>query len=179
MTHLGELGLRPDLDADDAVPVELDTFGWYGETFAVADRLSALGLLRMAWDSRQADTLRRNAGITRKRATTPEARAAADEIEAQADRDEMAAMYQFLRSTLAPGEWDRFEEVTHLAGADDQVMSGLIQQLIGVISARPTMRPSGSADGLSTSTPGSPGSSLVLSDHDRQVAELFFAGSTP
>jgi hypothetical protein len=172
MTHLGELGLRADVTADDA-GAELDSFDWFGETFTIAARLSALNLLRMAWESRQSDDAGRRADMARKQGRTGQAA----ELTAEADRNEMAAMWEFLQATLGPGEWERFVEVSNLAAADDEALSGLIQQVIGVITDRPTRRPSASAGGSSTNTAGQLVRSHVLSDHDRQVAELFFAGS--
>jgi hypothetical protein len=177
MAHLGELAPDTEVDAA-AAEVDRDTFDWYGETFAVADRLSAVVVLRMAWQSREADKLRRRADTDRKRARTEDARDAADALSAQADRDDMAAMWEFLTGVLGPGEWDRFVEVTSLACASDEALGGLIQQLIGVISDRPTRQPSASPAGLSTSTPTSPGTSPGLTAKDLQDAELFFEGST-
>lgn len=176
MTHLGTLSPHTDPVAADAEPPDLDTFDWYGETFAVAERLSALAVLKYAWASRQAELLARRAGIDRKRAQSDEAREAADELDAAGTRDHMAALYDFLRGVLAPGEWDRFEEVTTLAAAPEDVLIGLVQELIGVIGARPTRQPSASAGGPSTNTAGSAGSSSAVgSEKARQDAELFHA----
>lgn len=176
MPHLGSLSPAVGT-ADDAAELERDTFDWYGETFAVADSVSALTLLRMAWDSRQADGLRNRATIARRRARTDAERAAADELDAQAERDELASMWSFLRSTLAPGEWDRFVEVSELAGAPPDAVGELIQTLIGVITARPTRQPSASAGGRSTSSVSSLVPSQPLTPKELQDAELFFAGS--
>lgn len=168
MAHLGSLS--PEFTVGDVQDApERDTFDWYGETFVLADRLSPLLVMRMAYDSRIADGLRAQAKAAQQRGDVDRAQ----ELDATADRDEAASMYAFLRATLAPGEWDRFLEQTSLAGAPDDVLAGLIQTLIGVITDRPTKRPSGSPVGPSTSTGGSAVRSS-LSPAQRQAAELFY-----
>jgi hypothetical protein len=178
MAHLGSLSPDLDVDPDAAVSVERDTFDWYGETFEIAERLSAVVVLRMAWQSREADRMGRRAQLDHKRARTDGERTAADELEATADRDEMAAMYEFLQSVLGPGEWDRFVEQTVLAAAPDDAIGGLIQKLLGVIAARPTRPSSASPDGRWTNTTTSRVNSPSLTAKELQDAELFFAGST-
>lgn len=173
MAHLGSLS--PEVTAQDAEQApERDTFDWYGETFTLAERLSPLLVMRMAYDSRIADGLRAQAKAARNRGDVDKA----DDLEGTADRDEAASMYAFLRSTLAPGEWEPFLDHTTLAGAPDDALSGLITTLIGVITDRPTRRPSGSPGGPSMTTPGSVARSS-LSPAQAQAAELFYGRTGP
>jgi hypothetical protein len=175
MTHLGSLS--PDLDIEALADTpELDTFEWFGEVFTVAPNLSALSLLRYAVDMQTAGGQERRGQVARKRARTDSEREAADELTGAAAVTQMAGAYAFLKSVIGPGEWESFEEVTNLASASEEALGGLIQALVGVIAARPTRQPSGSAGGPSTTGLSSPvASPSRASAKEAQDAELFYA----
>jgi hypothetical protein len=175
MSHLGSLS--PDLATEglDDAP-ELDTFEWFGEIFTVAPNLSALAILRYAWDMKTSEDQERRGQLNRRRARTDTERSDADDLIGTSTVTQMAAAYVFLKSVIGPGEWTRFEEITNLACADENVLGSLINNLIGAISARPTRQPSGSAGGPSTTGPSSPvASPSLVSAKEAQDAELFYA----
>jgi hypothetical protein len=177
MAHLGVLS--PDLTVDglDDAP-ELDTFEWFGEVFTVAPNLSALAILRFAWDTKAAEGQERRGQLNRRRARTDTERGEAEELIGGAAATQMSAAYGFLKSVIGPGEWPRFEEVTDLACANEDTLGELITALVGVITARPTRQPSASAGGLSTTGPSSQAASpspVSVTAKERQDAELFYA----
>lgn len=119
-----------------------DTFGFFGETFAIADEISPLPLMKFA---------------------------AAAESGLESDTMEgLAAMYELLRSCLAAEPhvdpetgrviahgWPRLERLVVEQRIDSGELLRLCAALIEADTGRPTERPSFSQDGPSTGTPSS------------------------
>jgi hypothetical protein len=136
MVMIGEFGAAAR-DADDAT--EPDTFKFYGETFAVADRVGAMPLLRFA--------------------AVADAGAQAEEMEG------LAAMHELLRDCLVAepitaevdGEskivahgWAHFQRVAASNKAEAEELMEVCGAIYQVVSGRPTRQPSVSTAGLST-----------------------------
>lgn len=133
MALIGEFGAAAR-DAEETV--EPDEFKFYGETFAVADKVGAMPLLRFA--------------------------AVAESGTQAEDMEGLAAMHELLRDCLAPGDWPRFQKVAADRKADAEELMEVCGAVYQAITGRPTKRPSASADGSSPTTV----SSKVLSSSE-------------
>jgi hypothetical protein len=110
---------------------EPDTFLFCGETFRVADEVGAMPLMRFA-------------------------AAAASGLDS-ADMDGLVAMTEMIRDTINPEDWARFQQVATDNKADGELLMEVCQGLYEHISARPTVKPTDSSDGLQTTGSGSSG----------------------
>jgi hypothetical protein len=100
---------------------EPETFEFLGESFAVAERVSTLALMRFAKIA--------SAGV---------------------DVDDMAglaAMYDLLQQAVDPSDWARFESHADAQRVQSDDLLAVIQEVLPIIAARPTGRPSDSSDG--------------------------------
>lgn len=121
MPNIGTFGAA----AREADPeVEPDTFGFFGETFEVADRVGAMPLLRFASVAEQGTQAEDLAGL--------------------------AAMHELLRDCLASGEWPRFQKVAADNKASAEELMAVCGAVYQAVTGRPTRQPSDSSDGLST-----------------------------
>lgn len=112
---------------------EPDTFVFYGDTFTVREQVSALPLMKYAHAAVQ---------------------------NSSNEAYELAAIYEFIRSTVLPEEWDRFERVAIDNAADEAVLIQVTRAIYMAVTSRPTKRPSDSSAGPQPTTNGSnPGSS--------------------
>lgn len=71
----------------------------------------------------------------------------------------LAAMYSLLQSTIADDEWDRFVDHASKTRADNDDLMAVVNEAIGAISGRPTVRPSVSSGGPSSTNVSSVGDS--------------------
>jgi hypothetical protein len=78
------------------------------------------------------------------------------------DMEGMAAMYELLQDCIATHDWDRFERDMTAKKADGQDLFSVIGEVIEILSARPTRRPSGSSSTSSTTTGSSTDSSSAV-----------------
>lgn len=110
-----------------------DRLVFEGESFAVADKVGLMALMRFAHVAKR--------GV---------------------DSDELAglaAMYDLLAQVIAPEDWDRFQDHALAVHADGDTLMGVIPAAIEIISGRPTLRPSDSSDGSQTTNGNSAGDS--------------------
>lgn len=113
-----------------------DTITFLGRDYAVADKLGLMPLIKFAYVA--------NKGTE------------------GSDMEGMAAMYTLLRSVIEDEQWPAFEEHATEARATDDDLMEAVQQAIGVMTARPTSRPSDSSDGPSSTETSSSDASLSL-----------------
>lgn len=112
---------------------------FFGERFTIADRIGLMPLMRFAKVAQ--------AGVD------------------SADLAGLAAMYDLLEQCLAEDEWRRFQVCADKNRADGEQLMGVVAEVMGKLSARPTSRPSGSSDGPSIIEPRSEaGSSSAVMD---------------
>lgn len=137
MASIGEFGAAArEADPDQ----EPDTFKFYGETFAVAERVGAMPLLRFA--------------------------AVAEEGTQAEEMEGLAAMHELLRDCLiaepitaeVDGEtkviahgWSHFQKVAASNKVDAEELMEVCGAIYQAVSGRPTQRPSVSTDGPSSS----------------------------
>lgn len=140
--------------ADAAEQTEPDTFTLYGETFTVADQVSTIPLMRLAKVATTSNDIEKHG--------SPEEIAAAERVA-------LAALHDFIEQTLAPGEFARFCEVAVAHRMGDDALWTLGQTLYGVISGRPTKRPSSSLSGQPPTSPGLKPTSAALAAAGEQV----------
>ncbi len=124
--HLGEFGTAA---RDDAPVVEVDTFVFHGETFAVRQKVSTMPLLKFADVAEQGAQAEEMAGL--------------------------AAMYQLITSCVVPGDVARFERTATDNGSDSAELMEVCGALYRAVTGRPTRELSDSAGGLSTTSESS------------------------
>lgn len=100
-----------------------------GETFATADKIGLMPLMRFA----------------------KVAKAGAD---AQ-DMDGLAALYDLLKQCIAPADWQRFEDAADRTQAEGDELMAVIGGVFEALSARPTRLPSDSSAGREPTPPKS------------------------
>ena len=100
-----------------------------GERFAIRERVAVMALMRFA--------------------NVAKAGTDSDDVEG------LVAMYELLEHCIAPSDWLRFQEHALATAADDKELMGVVRRTIGVLSARPTSRPSDSSDGPTSTAPTS------------------------
>lgn len=118
-----------DAARDAGVPAEPDTFGFKGEVFTLRDRIGAMTLMQFA--------------------------AVAVKGVHASDMEGLAAVYRMLEDVVAVEDWQRFMDVAREHAASDDELLFVIKQAIQVIANRPTVRPSGSPGGPSSTTASS------------------------
>lgn len=82
----------------------------------------------------------------------------AEAVQAGVDSESLgglAAMKGMLRDCLAEDEWPRFWEATRANKVDGETLSLVCAKVYEVISGRPTVSPSDSSDGRSSTSPSS------------------------
>ncbi len=107
-----------------ASPVE---FG--GESFAVADRIGHMALMRFAKAAQ--------AGVD------------------SSDMAGLAAMYDLLEQCIDPADWPRFEKAADRTRADGEELMRVVVEVMARVTDRPTSRPSASSDGPRVTEPRS------------------------
>jgi hypothetical protein len=123
---LGAFGqAADDIEAGDAA----DTLTFYGQTFHVAASVGAIPLMRFAHSARS--------GV------------------GTGDLDGLSAMYDMIRDCLAPGEFDRFEQVAVEHKADGDVILEVCRAVYEALAGRPTEQPSPSSAGRRRTTSSS------------------------
>lgn len=132
-----------DAAAQQQTQTEPDTFTLHGETFTVAEYVSAIPMMRLAKVAAAAENL---TGATPERI-------------AQVEREGLVALHDFLEQALAPGEFTRFCDLATAQRFSDELLFQVAQRLYGVITARPTTRPSSSSAGQPPTSPPSSTSS--------------------
>lgn len=116
-----------------------DTVTFAGQEFTVAGKIGAMPLMRFARVARR--------GVD------------SNELEG------LAAMYDLLEQCIDPGDWPRFERAADESRADGDELMAVVQDVMAVVSGRPTSRPSDSSDGSQTMSTSSPaGSSSPVID---------------
>lgn len=123
MSSLGDL--TPT--AQDGVEVEPDTFVFYEETFRTRGAIGLMPLVRFAYISRT------GVGLD--------------------DMEGLAAVYEMVRDCLHPDDWDRFQDVCAVKGADEDAVLGVVRVCIQAAAARPSLRPSDSQPGSPSTDP--------------------------
>lgn len=98
-----------------------------GQDFAVRDRIGAMPLMRFAKIAKTG----MDAG----------------------DMEALSVIYDLLQSTVAPADWQRFEQAAVDSGADGDELLAVVVDAVKVISGRPTSQPSDSSGGLRTTSP--------------------------
>lgn len=104
-----------------------------GESFAVADQVGLMPLMRFA-------------------------ELAANGMDLY-DMESLVAINNVLRECIHADDWGRFEAHATKVHADDEDLMRMVGQVIAIITARPTSRPSDSSDGPSTTNGPSAGGS--------------------
>lgn len=107
------------------MPSDAVEFG--GELFIVADKIGLMPLMRFAKVAK--------AGVD------------------SADLDGLAAMYDLLEQCIAPEEWARFEAHADKIRADGEELMRVVGKVFEILTDRPTVRPSDSSDGPTTTGP--------------------------
>lgn len=115
------------------MPAEPDTFGFKGSVFTLRDAIGAMTLMQFA--------------------------AVAVKGVHASDMEGLAAVYRMLEDVVAADDWQRFQDVARASAATDDELLAVIKQAIQAIAARPTVRPSGSPDGPSSTMGSSRGDS--------------------
>jgi hypothetical protein len=151
---LGAFGSDPD------GTVEASTFTFHGETFEVAARISALPIMRFAHETRVSQAESRRAGRDRDKALTEHGRSEAMARASEAEMAMLSAMHVFLRNTIGPDQWERFEAVAVQYGDPPEEILAICQAIYASVIDRPTSRPPDSSGGPSTSGTGSTGDSV-------------------
>lgn len=125
MTFHGEF-VAAAKDATDTAdtPREPDTFGFYGEVFAMRGAIGAMTLMQFAAVAVKGVNI--------------------DQMEG------LAAVHRMLEDCIAPGDWPRFQEVARREAADAEDLLAVIRQVIAAVAGRPTVKPSASPDGPSS-----------------------------
>jgi hypothetical protein len=104
------------------------------------------------------------------------------------DMDALVAIYDVLRQAIHDDDWDAFQQYATDTRADADELLSMVKDAIGVMTQRPTVRPTDSSAGPSTTTPSSSAdsSSPASSDpttlaerarHLQPVADLISGGS--
>lgn len=114
-----------------AAPAAVLTFE--GKTFRLADKVGAMPMMKFAHLAKQGTD--------------------ANELEG------LVAIYDLLRSVIADEEWAAFEEHASFKRANGDDLMDVVQQAIAAIAARPTVRPSDSSVGPTTTSTSSAGDS--------------------
>jgi hypothetical protein len=115
------------------VPDPADLVTFHGETFAMADRIGLMPLMRFAKFAK--------AGVD------------------SADMAGLAALYDLLEQCIDPQDWPRFEACADKNRADGEELLEVVTDVIERLTDRPTTRPSVSSDGPRTVEPNSTASS--------------------
>lgn len=122
-----------------------------GESFAVADKIGLMPLMRFAH--------------------------LADSGVDSEDMAGLAAMYDLLEQCIAEQDWSRFQRAATKSRADGDDLMAAVQAAIAVISERPTGRPSDSSAGLTVIEPKSESEPVSSVQPELQlVRELELAG---
>ena len=130
MSYHGEFAAAAQDAADEAAGTrEPDTFGFYGETFTMRDRVGLMTLMQFA--------------------------AVAVKGVEVGDMEGLLAIHRMLEDVIVPQEWVRFQEHARAVAASEDDLLGVVRKAMTVISARPTARPSDSSDGPSSTTESS------------------------
>lgn len=86
------------------------------------------------------------------------------------DPSALAAMYDLIRQTIVDDDWEAFADHATEVRASEEDLMDVVKQAIGVMSGRPTRRPSDSSGGPSTTeTSSSAGSSSPESLTPREI----------
>lgn len=134
MTFHGEFAAAAQDAADEAAGTrEPDTFGFYGETFAMRDRVGLMTLMQFA-------------------------AVAVKGVEVD-DMEGLVAVYRMLEDCITEDDWTRFQEHARKVGASEDDLLAVVRKAMTVIGGRPTGRPSDSSDGPSSTTESWKGSS--------------------
>ncbi len=102
---------------------------FFGETFAVPDRIAATAVMRFA-------------------------KAAKAEVDSKSFEG-MVAQYDLLQQAIAPEDWVRFEALADSERASGEELWDVISQVFVLLADRPTVRSSDSSDGPQTTEPSS------------------------
>lgn len=130
MTFHGEFAAAAQDAADDAAGTrEPDTFGFYGEVFAMRDRVGLMTLMQFA--------------------------AVAVKGVEVGDMEGLLAVHRMLEDVLVPEDWSRFQDHARAVAASEDDLLAVVRKAMTAISARPTERPSDSSDGPSSTTESS------------------------
>lgn len=125
----------------------------FGSKFEVADRIALMPLLRFAHLSKR--------GLD------------------SSDMESLAVMYDLLQTCFTELAWVEFEATATAHRADDEELLAVVGKAIAVISARPTMSPSASAAGPSTTSGNSTESSSSEPAEDSFEARKRALGLVP
>lgn len=120
-----------------------------GETFAVAERIGHMALMRFAKAAQSgADT---------------------------ADMSGLSAMYDLLEQCIEPQDWARFEKVADRTRADGEELMQVVVAVMTGLTDRPTSQPSDSSAGLRRTDPSSTGDSSLRALDGRPDLQLMVA----
>lgn len=112
----------------EGVPSPDDTITFLDEEYRIADRVGLMPLMKFARSAKAGSSTE--------------------------DEDGLVALYDLLKDSLHPDDWDRFERDSITKKADGEELMGVVTTTIAILSARPTRRRS-----VSSSTPSSTGAS--------------------
>lgn len=141
MALIGEFGIAADATDDP------DTFLWHGVEFVVPPKISALPVMRFAWEIRGAGNQETRARRKASGLTAGPDRDAALKEASEAEMAQLAALHVFLRDTIGAAQWEEFEAlaVEHGDGVDE--IMRVAQAIYSSVVDRPTGRPSSSSGG--------------------------------
>lgn len=120
MAFLGDLGAA----VQDASEAEPDTLGFYGQEIRVSRTIGLMPLLKFA-------------AVAKSNVTTD-------------DMEGMAAIHTMIGECIDPRDWDLFQQLAVDNHANEEVLMEVVRIVIEAATARPTSKPSDSADGLAT-----------------------------
>jgi hypothetical protein len=126
-----------------------DVITFEGRPYRIAERYALMPLLQFAH-------------IARAGATT-------DDMEA------LAVVYNVLRAAVHPDDWDAFCEHATDAGASMEDLMPVVTEAVQAMTARPTVRPSDSSDGPTTTEQSSSDGSSSPEPSPREVQRLDWA----
>lgn len=130
MTFHGEFAAAAQDAANEAAGErEPDTFGFYGQTFELRDRVGLMTLMQFA-------------------------AVAVKGVEVD-DMEGLVAVYRMLEDVIVPDDWQRFQDHARTVSASSDDLLAVVKQAMQVIGGRPTVRPSDSSDGPSSTTESS------------------------
>ena len=107
-----------------------------GESFAAAESIGLMALMRFAHVARSGTDANDMAGL--------------------------AAMYELLEQCIEPSDWERFQQTAMRTRATGDDLMRVVKDVIQAASARPTGRSSDSSDGPTATAPSSESSDAPL-----------------
>lgn len=145
--HIGDFAAAvQDAEKDNqSAPAPADTFGWFGHAIKLRGSVEAMTVMQFAAIAVKGINI--------------------------GEMDALAAIYRFLEDVVHPDDWQQFQDLSRANTATMDQYLVLIKGAIEAAAARPTLRPSDSVGGPSSTGESSrdDSSSPVLGDHEQLV----------